>query len=70
MAWSHVLLQEDVSDAASRFSVQLSNLVLGSMFQQVLLRLPLSKVFNDLLFLSELRQTFGQGRFRSRRDGG
>jgi hypothetical protein len=73
MAWSHLLLQEDnVFDAASRFSsIGLSNLVVSSKFQQVLLRPPLPKVLNDLLFESELlRRTFGQGHFRSGRDGG
>ena len=54
VAWSHLLLQEDVSNAASRFSAAwLSNLVVCPGFQKVFFCPPLPKVLGDLLLESE-----------------
>jgi len=52
--------KDNVSDAKSRFpSTGLSNLVVRTKFQQVLLRPTLPKVLDDLLMESEfLCQTF------------
>jgi hypothetical protein len=63
-------MQEDVSDAKSRFlSTGLLNLVVRAKFQQVLLCPSLPNVLNNLLMESEfLCQSLCQGRLLSRWD--